>query len=165
MIIEFVLKHSMPANSKLQSVLTDHQTLIIILVIMTKFLHVNLYQRQNYSRGGGEAHNLWIEEGLSPGFQKGTLFLLPKLAFGPISMMNFDGKLPILTILGKLQTMSPMLEAFSWKQLNLSIINLDSKTLHLKSVHQKVEIQASKVKVYSALETRGFVKGASYDLT
>ena len=36
-------------------------------------------------------------------------------------------------------------------QLNSSIFNLDAKTLHLKFVHQTPEIQACKVKIYSAL--------------
>ena len=50
------------------------------------------------------------------------------------------------------------------EQLNLSIFNLDSHTLHLKIVHQRPEIQACKVKIYSAPATRGFVKGPSPDL-
>ena len=50
------------------------------------------------------------------------------------------------------------------EQLNLSIFNLDSHTLHLKIVHQTPDIQASKVKIYSAPETRGFVKGPGPDL-
>ena len=49
-------------------------------------------------------------------------------------------------------------------QLNLSIFNLDPHTLHLKIGHQTLEIQACKVKIYSAPETRGFVKGPSHDL-
>ena len=50
------------------------------------------------------------------------------------------------------------------EQLNLSIFNLDPHTLHLKIVCQKPEIQACKVKIYSAPETRGLVKGPSPDL-
>ena len=50
------------------------------------------------------------------------------------------------------------------KQLNVSIFDLDSHTLHLKSVHQRLERQACKVKIYSAPETRGFEKGPSHDL-
>ena len=49
-------------------------------------------------------------------------------------------------------------------QLNLSVFNLDPHTLHLKIGHQTLEIQACKVKIYSAPETRGFVKGPSHDL-
>ena len=49
-------------------------------------------------------------------------------------------------------------------QLNLSIFNLDSNTLHLEIVHQTPKIQACEVKIYSAPETRGFEKGLSYDL-
>ena len=49
-------------------------------------------------------------------------------------------------------------------QLNLSIFNLDPHTLHLKIGHQTLEIQACKVKIYSATETRGSVKGPSHDL-
>ena len=49
-------------------------------------------------------------------------------------------------------------------QLNLSIFNLDPYTLHLKIGHQTLEIQACKVKIYNAPETRGFVKGPSHDL-
>ena len=49
-------------------------------------------------------------------------------------------------------------------QLNLSIFNLDPHTLHLKIGHQTLEIQACKVNIYSAPETRGFVKGPSHDL-
>ena len=49
-------------------------------------------------------------------------------------------------------------------QLNLSIFNLDPHTLHLKIGDQTLEIQACKVKIYSAPETRGFVKGPSHDL-
>ena len=49
-------------------------------------------------------------------------------------------------------------------QLNLSIFNLDPHTLHLKIGHQTLEIQACKIKIYSAPETRGFVKGPSHDL-
>ena len=48
--------------------------------------------------------------------------------------------------------------------LNLSIFNLDPHTLHLKIGHQTLEIQACKVKIYSAPETRGFVKEPSHDL-
>ena len=48
-------------------------------------------------------------------------------------------------------------------QLNLSIFNLDPHTLHLKIGRQTLEIQACKVKIYSAPETRGFVKGPSHD--
>ena len=50
------------------------------------------------------------------------------------------------------------------KELNLSILNLDSHTLHLKIVLQTREIQACKVKIDSAPETRGFVKRPSHDL-
>ena len=49
-------------------------------------------------------------------------------------------------------------------QLNLSIFNLDPHTLHLKIGQQTLEIQAFKVKIYSARETRSFVKGPSHDL-
>ena len=49
-------------------------------------------------------------------------------------------------------------------QLNLSIFNLDPHTLHLKIGHQTLEIQACKVKIYSAPETRGSVKGPSHNL-
>ena len=49
-------------------------------------------------------------------------------------------------------------------QLNLSIFNLDPHTLLLQIGHQTLEIQACKVKIYSAAETRGFVKGPSHDL-
>ena len=49
-------------------------------------------------------------------------------------------------------------------QLNSSIFNLDPHTLHLKIGHQTLEIQACEVKIYSAPETRGFVKGPSHDL-
>ena len=49
-------------------------------------------------------------------------------------------------------------------QLNLSIFNLDPHTLHLKIAHQTLEIQACKVKIYSAPETRGSVKGPSHNL-
>ena len=49
-------------------------------------------------------------------------------------------------------------------QLNLSIFNLDSHTLHLNIVHQTPEIQACKVKIYIAPETRGFREGPSHDL-
>ena len=45
----------------------------------------------------------------------------------------------------------------SSRQLNLSICNLDSHTLHLKIVQQTPEIRTCKVKIYSAPETRGFV--------
>ena len=50
------------------------------------------------------------------------------------------------------------------RQLNLSIFNSDSHTLHLKIVHQTLEILARKVKIYNVPETRGFVKGPSHDL-
>ena len=50
------------------------------------------------------------------------------------------------------------------RRLNLSMFNLDPHTLHLKIGHQTLEIQACKVKIYSAPETRGFVKGPSHDL-
>ena len=49
-------------------------------------------------------------------------------------------------------------------QLNLSIFNLDAHILHLKIVHQTPEIQARKVKIYTAPETRGFEKGPSHEL-
>ena len=49
-------------------------------------------------------------------------------------------------------------------QLNSSIFNLDPHTLHLKIGHQTLEIQACDVKIYSAPETRSFVKGPSHDL-
>ena len=48
------------------------------------------------------------------------------------------------------------------EQLNSSIFNLDSHTLHLKIVHQTPEIRACKIS--SAPETRGFEKGPSHDL-
>ena len=47
---------------------------------------------------------------------------------------------------------------------NLSIFNLDSHTLHLRIVHQTPEIQACKVKICSAPQTRGFERGPSHDL-
>ena len=50
-------------------------------------------------------------------------------------------------------------------QLNLSIFNLDSRTVHSKIVYQTPEMQACKVKIYSAPKTRGFVKGPRLDLT
>ena len=50
------------------------------------------------------------------------------------------------------------------EKLNLSIFNLDSHILLLKIIYQTPEIQACKVKIYSAPETRGFVKGPSPDL-
>ena len=49
-------------------------------------------------------------------------------------------------------------------QLNLSIFNLDPHTLHLKTGHQTLKIQACKVKTCSAPETRGFAKGPSHVL-
>ena len=49
-------------------------------------------------------------------------------------------------------------------QLNLSIFNLDPHTLLLKIGHRTLGIQACKVQIYSAAETRGFVKGPSHDL-
>ena len=49
-------------------------------------------------------------------------------------------------------------------QLNLSVLNLDVHNLHLKIVHQTPEIQAYKVKIYSAPKTRGFEKWPSHDL-
>ena len=49
-------------------------------------------------------------------------------------------------------------------QLNVSIFYLDSHTLDLKIAHQTPEIQACKVKIYSAPESRGFEKGPSHDL-
>ena len=42
-----------------------------------------------------EVHDLGMDGGLPPGFQKGTLFQLPKLAGIPTFMMNFGGKPPI----------------------------------------------------------------------
>ena len=39
---------------------------------------------------------------------------------------------------------------------------LDLHTLHLRIVHQTLEIQACKDKIYSAPKTRGFVKGPSH---
>ena len=39
-------------------------------------------------------------------------------------------------------------------QQHLSIFNLDSHTFHLKVVHQTLEIQARKVKIYSTPELR-----------
>ena len=50
-------------------------------------------------------------------------------------------------------------------KLNVSIFNLDSHTLHLKMVHQTPQIQARKVKIYSAPETRAFERGPSHDLS
>ena len=52
----------------------------------------------------------------------------------------------------------------SSEQLNLSIFNLDSHTLHLRIVRQTPEIQACKDNNYCAPKTRGFVKGPSQDL-
>ena len=49
------------------------------------------------------------------------------------------------------------------RHLNLSVFNLDPHTLHLEIGHQTLEIQACKVKIYGAPETRGFVKGPSHD--
>ena len=48
------------------------------------------------------------------------------------------------------------------RQLNLSILNLASHTLHLKIIHETPEIQARKVKIYSGPETRGFETGPSH---
>ena len=44
---------------------------------------------------GGGVHDLGMDGGLPPGFQKGTLFLLQKLAVIPTFFMNFGGKRPI----------------------------------------------------------------------
>ena len=49
-------------------------------------------------------------------------------------------------------------------QLNLSIFNLNLYALNLKIVHHTLEIQASKVEIYSALEIRGFGNGPSHNL-
>ena len=43
-------------------------------------------------------HDLRMDGGLPPGFQKGTLFQLQKLAVIPTFMMNFGGKPPIFAI-------------------------------------------------------------------
>ena len=50
------------------------------------------------------------------------------------------------------------------RQISLLVSNLDLHTLHSKIVHQTQEIQACKVKFYSAPETRGLEKGSSHDL-
>ena len=52
---------------------------------------------------------------------------------------------------------------FSSGQLNSLTFNLDSHTLHSKIVHQTLEIQACKVKIYRAPEASGFEKGPSHD--
>ena len=49
-------------------------------------------------------------------------------------------------------------------QLNLSVFNLDAHSLHLKIIHQTPGIQARKVKIYCAPESRGFETGPSHDL-
>ena len=43
----------------------------------------------------GGIHNLRMDGGLPPVFQKATLFQLPLVAVIPTFMMNFGGKLPI----------------------------------------------------------------------
>ena len=45
---------------------------------------------------GGGVHDLRMDGGQPPGFQKATHFLLPTAAVIPTFMMNFCGKLPIL---------------------------------------------------------------------
>ena len=45
--------------------------------------------------GGGGVHDLRMDGGLPPGFQKATLLLLPTVAVILTFMMNFGGKLPI----------------------------------------------------------------------
>ena len=52
----------------------------------------------------------------------------------------------------------------SRKHLNLSTCSQDSHTLRLKIIDQTPEIQAPKVKIYSAPKTSGFEKGPSHDL-
>ena len=53
---------------------------------------------------------------------------------------------------------------YYYSELTAKFINLQhSHTLHLKIVNQKPEIQAHKVKIYSAPEFRGFEKGPSHD--
>ena len=56
----------------------------------------NVNWRSRSHPGGGGVHDLRMEGGLPPGFQKGTFFQLPKLAVIPTFMMNFGGKPPIL---------------------------------------------------------------------
>ena len=47
------------------------------------------------SRRGEGVHDLWMDGGLPPGFEKGTLVQSPKIAVISTCMMNFEGKLPI----------------------------------------------------------------------
>ena len=44
---------------------------------------------------GGGVHDLRMDGGLPPVFQKATLFWLPTAAITPTFMMNLGGKLPI----------------------------------------------------------------------
>ena len=49
------------------------------------------------TRGRG-LHDLRMDGGLPPGFQKGTLFQSPKVVVIPTYMMNFGGKRPIFLL-------------------------------------------------------------------
>ena len=48
-------------------------------------------------------------------------------------------------------------------QLNLSIFNIDPYASRLKRVHQTLQIQANRVKIYNAPETRGFENARMHD--
>ena len=49
-------------------------------------------------------------------------------------------------------------------QLNLSVFNLNTRTLHFEIVHQTTSIRVHKVRILNALATRGFANGPSHYL-
>ena len=59
--------------------------------------------------GGGGVHDLRMDDGLQPGFQKAFFFFLPKFAVVPFLMMNFGGELPIFSIFADFSHTDPCL--------------------------------------------------------
>ena len=65
-------------------------------------------QKEIMSRWGGGVHDLWMDGGMPPGFQKAALFLLLTVAIIPTFMMNFGGELPIFEIFVNFWKTQPM---------------------------------------------------------
>ena len=69
--------------------------MISSLIGVTSKLSKFFWLDKSLSSPGGRAHDLRMDGGLPPGFQKATLFQFSAVAVLTSFMMNFGGKLPI----------------------------------------------------------------------
>ena len=74
-----------------------------------------MYAMFEQSPRGGGVHDLRMDGGLPPGFHKGTLFSLPKLAVIPTFMTNLAEKHPFLIILHQFLEITTHVEGISEK--------------------------------------------------